>query len=99
MLPILLPLHEARVKKDKDFQYLQEDIAEIGLQRKKNLRLLKTLKTPLQPASWDLRSVGSESFLLQQRDLKETTMQDLKVVTQRPPTDLEMKAMLFGCRS
>jgi carboxyl-terminal processing protease len=37
LLPILLPLHEARVKKDKDFQYLQEDIAEFKLERKKNL--------------------------------------------------------------
>ena len=37
LLPILLTLHEARVKKDKDFQYLQEDIAEFKLQRKKNL--------------------------------------------------------------
>ena len=37
LLPILLPLHEARVKKDKDFQYLQEDIAELKLERKKNL--------------------------------------------------------------
>ena len=37
LLPILLPLHEARVKTDRDFQYLQEDIAEIKLQREKNL--------------------------------------------------------------
>ena len=37
LLPVLLTLHEARVKKDKDFQYLQQDIAEIALQRKKNL--------------------------------------------------------------
>ncbi|MEO8133374.1 MAG: carboxy terminal-processing peptidase [Betaproteobacteria bacterium] len=37
LLPILLPLHEARVKTDKDFQYLQEDIAEIRRERKKNL--------------------------------------------------------------
>ncbi|MSP98571.1 MAG: tail-specific protease [Betaproteobacteria bacterium] len=36
-LPILLALHEARVKKDKAFQYLQEDIAESRLQRKRNL--------------------------------------------------------------
>lgn len=35
-LPILLSRHEARVKADKDFQYMQEDIAEIQLQRKKN---------------------------------------------------------------
>ena len=37
LLPILLTRHEARVKKDKDFQNLQEDIAEFKLQRKKNL--------------------------------------------------------------
>jgi carboxyl-terminal processing protease len=37
VLPVLLALHEARVRKDKDFQYLQEDIAESRLQRKKNL--------------------------------------------------------------
>ena len=37
LLPLLLTLHEARVSKDKDFRYLQEDIAESKLQRKKNL--------------------------------------------------------------
>lgn len=37
LLPTLLARHEARAKKDKDFQYLQEDIAESRLQRKKNL--------------------------------------------------------------
>lgn len=37
LLPILLTLHEARVKSDKDFQYLQQDLAELKLQRSKNL--------------------------------------------------------------
>jgi len=37
LLPILLARHEGRVKKDKDFQQLEEDIAELKLQRKKNL--------------------------------------------------------------
>jgi carboxyl-terminal processing protease len=37
VLPTVLALHEARVKKDKDFQYLQEDIAESRLLRQKNL--------------------------------------------------------------
>lgn len=37
LLPVLVSLHEARVKEDKDFQYLQQDIAEYKLQRKKNL--------------------------------------------------------------
>ena len=37
LLPLLLARHEARVKKDSDFQYLQDDIAEFKLQRQKNL--------------------------------------------------------------
>jgi phosphoribosylaminoimidazolecarboxamide formyltransferase/IMP cyclohydrolase len=45
-----------------------------------------------------VRSVGAESFLLQERDLKAVTVADVKVVTRRAPTDSEMKAMLFGWR-
>ena len=37
LLPMIMPLHEARVKQDKEFQYLQEDLVEIKLERKKNL--------------------------------------------------------------
>src|SRR5471032_2505143 len=37
IVPLLDKKHDARVAKDKDFQYLQEDIAEFKLQRKKNL--------------------------------------------------------------
>jgi phosphoribosylaminoimidazolecarboxamide formyltransferase/IMP cyclohydrolase len=47
---------------------------------------------------WDVRSVGADSFLLQQRDLKTTAAGDLKIVTQRRPTEAELKAMLFGWR-
>ena len=36
LLPVLLTMHQARVKKDLDFQSLQEEIAEFKLQRKKN---------------------------------------------------------------
>ena len=43
------------------------------LQKKKNLRLLKVLKSPLTAQPWDVRSVGADSFLLQERDLKTTT--------------------------
>ncbi len=68
------------------------------LQRKKNLRLLKLLKSPLQSGAMDLRSVGANSFLLQERDLKTTGRADLKVVTRRQPTDEEWRAMLFGWR-
>jgi len=68
------------------------------LTKKKNLRLLQVLKNPAVAAPWDVRSVGAESFLLQQRDLKLTVAGDLKVVTQRAPSEAELKAMLFGWR-
>jgi phosphoribosylaminoimidazolecarboxamide formyltransferase / IMP cyclohydrolase len=68
------------------------------LQKKKNLRLLQIQKSPLSVPPWDVRSVGADSFLLQQRDLKATTAADLKIVTKRQPSEAELKAMLFGWR-
>jgi phosphoribosylaminoimidazolecarboxamide formyltransferase/IMP cyclohydrolase len=68
------------------------------LRQKKNLRLLKMLRSPVAAGSHDLRSVGAESYLWQQRDLKITTEADLKVVTQRAPSPAELEAMLFGWR-
>jgi phosphoribosylaminoimidazolecarboxamide formyltransferase/IMP cyclohydrolase len=68
------------------------------LQRKKNLRLLQVLRSPREAASWELRSVGAESFLWQERDRRSTTAAEVKVVTRRAPTAAEMKALLFGWR-
>ena len=68
------------------------------LEKKKNLRLLQVLKPPTVARALDLRSVGADSILLQERDVKVTTRADLKIVTRRPPTDDEMRAMLFGWR-
>jgi len=68
------------------------------LQKKKNLRLLKTLKPITQSTLSDIRGVGADSFLVQDRDLKVTRAADLKVVTKRKPTDAELQAMLFGWR-
>ena len=68
------------------------------LQKKKNLRLLQMLKCPSSAQPWDVRSVGADSFLLQQRDLKMTAVADLRIVTKRKPTEAELKAMLFGWR-
>lgn len=68
------------------------------LQKKKNLRLLKTLKNSQTSQPWDVRSVGADSFLMQQRDLKLTGAADLKIVTKRQPTEAEKQAMLFGWR-
>jgi phosphoribosylaminoimidazolecarboxamide formyltransferase/IMP cyclohydrolase len=66
------------------------------LQKKKNLRLLKALKSPLRGPGWEVRSVGAESFLWQERDAKTAT--ELKIVTRRAPTEAERQAMLFGWR-
>ena len=68
------------------------------LQKKKNLRLLKVLKSPLTAWAWDVRSTGADSFLWQERDVKVTTADGLKIVTRRRPTEVELQAMLFGWR-
>jgi phosphoribosylaminoimidazolecarboxamide formyltransferase / IMP cyclohydrolase len=68
------------------------------LQKKKNLRLLKILKSSVKGESWDLRSVGASSYLLQQRDLITSSVEHFKVVTRRHPQKDELKAMHFGWR-
>ena len=68
------------------------------LQKKKNLRLLRVLKSPGLKQGWELRSVGAESLLLQERDARVGATSDWKVVSQRAPTEAERKAMSFGWR-
>jgi len=75
------------------------------LQKKKNLRLIKLVQRSLQTSTkskvqsgFDIRSVGADSFLMQERDLKTATRADLKIVTKRQPTESELSAMLFGWR-
>jgi phosphoribosylaminoimidazolecarboxamide formyltransferase/IMP cyclohydrolase len=68
------------------------------LQKKKNLRLLKSLRPLTEASRFDVRSVGADSFLMQERDLKITTEADLKIVTRRQPSPEELRAMLFGWR-
>ncbi len=76
--------------------------ARVLLQKKKNLRLMRKLAptTKAEEDHLDIRSVLG-GLLVQDRD--EGTPGELdsleeKVVTQRPPTADEMKAMLFGWR-
>ncbi len=68
------------------------------LQRKKNLRLIRLLNGSLQEDRWDVRSVGSGSYLLQERDLRSVGADDLRTVTRRAPSEAELRAMLFGWR-
>jgi phosphoribosylaminoimidazolecarboxamide formyltransferase / IMP cyclohydrolase len=68
------------------------------LQKKKNLRLMKMLtgQEERKPDP-DVRSVIG-GLLVQERDEGELTDPERQVVSARPPTADEMKAMLFGWR-
>ncbi|MCX8156451.1 MAG: bifunctional phosphoribosylaminoimidazolecarboxamide formyltransferase/IMP cyclohydrolase [Verrucomicrobiae bacterium] len=68
------------------------------LQKKKNLRLIQVLKSPLTGSAWEVRSVGANAYLWQQRDLTIAARSQMKVVTRRAPTEAEWQAMLFGWR-
>ena len=80
-----------------------ENEARVLLQKKKNLRLIRKLASPpsqRDDEKLDIRSVVG-GLLVQDRDLKNPQeLEDLesKVVTARPPTALEMRAMIFGWR-
>ena len=66
------------------------------LQKKKNLRLMKKLVASVRSETdLDVRSaIGG--FLVQDKDREDLKDIESKVVTQRPPTVDEMKAMMFG---
>ena len=68
------------------------------LQKKKNLRLIRVLQNPVAPATLDVRGVGAESFLAQERDTHYLAPNELKVVSRRAPSAQEKQAMLFGWR-
>ena len=68
------------------------------LQKKKNLRLMRLRRDPRPAATWEARSVGADSFLWQERDLRPLAAGDLKIVTRRAPSEPELRAMLFGWR-
>lgn len=71
-LPILLTRHAARVKKDKDFQYVQEDIAESRLLRKKNMVSLNETERRKEWDAQEARLTSRES----RRDTDKTTKED-----------------------
>lgn len=64
------------------------------LQKKKNLRLMKLLKTP-EGGSRDVRAVLA-GMLVQDSDSTEVDGLEHKVVSKRPPTKDELDAMEFG---
>jgi phosphoribosylaminoimidazolecarboxamide formyltransferase/IMP cyclohydrolase len=72
------------------------EAAKAVLARKRNLRLLLTggVPDPLAPGL-TFRSL-SGGFLAQTRDNGRVSREDLKVVTQREPTDVEIEDLLFA---
>ena len=60
LLPVLLVLHDTRVKNDKGFQYLQEDIAESKVRRKKNLTSLNEAERRKELAAEEARLMSRE---------------------------------------
>jgi phosphoribosylaminoimidazolecarboxamide formyltransferase/IMP cyclohydrolase len=72
------------------------DDAKAIIAAKKNLRLLTTggLADPAQSAKM-IKSVAG-GYLVQNRDTGNVTLDDLKVVTKRKPTDAELADMLFA---
>jgi len=68
------------------------------LQRKKNLRLIRLKQDPGSVSRLELRSVGADSFLVQERDTKRVSVAECKLVTKRKPSPEEADALLFGWR-
>ena len=69
-----------------------DDEAQAKFAAKKNLRLVKVVPSDQK---WTLKNV-SGGMLVQDADIRPLTPADLKVVTKRPPTPEETRALLFG---
>jgi phosphoribosylaminoimidazolecarboxamide formyltransferase/IMP cyclohydrolase len=69
-----------------------DDAAKAKFAAKKNLRLVEVAASDQK---WALKNV-SGGMLAQDADIRPLTEADLKVVTKRPPTPEEKRALLFG---
>jgi len=66
------------------------------LAAKKNIRLLETGKIKKNEVyDYDMKRVIG-GVLIQSRDLKDITRDDIKVVTEKVPTDEQLESLLFG---
>ncbi len=73
-----------------------DDDAIAVFRRRKDLRLLLTGSLPDATAGGETFKSVAGGFLVQSRDDARLTAQDLKIVTQRQPTDDELRDMLFA---
>ncbi len=69
-----------------------DDAAKAHFSAKKNLRLVEIVNAPQR---WVLKNISS-GMLVQDADVHQLTESDLKIVTKRPPTAEEKRALLFA---
>ncbi|HYA15642.1 MAG TPA: bifunctional phosphoribosylaminoimidazolecarboxamide formyltransferase/IMP cyclohydrolase [Syntrophales bacterium] len=74
-----------------------DEEAKAVLSAKKNLRLLEIPSTGVRPAGYDFRRVVG-GLLVQERDTDDFDIRKAKIVTKRPPTEEEYKALDFAWR-
>ena len=65
------------------------------LEKKKNLRLMTTKGSLPVDSLREIKSVAG-GILYQDRDMKSSSLNDWEVVTNRGPTEKEMRSMIFG---
>lgn len=74
-----------------------DEEAKAVLSAKKNLRLLEIPSTGTRPAGYDFRRVVG-GLLVQDRDIDDFDIRKARIVTKRPPTEEEYKALDFAWR-
>lgn len=65
------------------------------LKKKKDRRLLKQLKPVSSSKGWDIKSIAG-GLLIQTPDRHQVSLSELKIVTQRHPTQNELESLLFA---
>jgi phosphoribosylaminoimidazolecarboxamide formyltransferase/IMP cyclohydrolase len=65
------------------------------LTQKKNVRIIQVDLQEYKQTGWTLKQV-SGGLLLQEKDVKGITAEELKVVTKKKPTAAQLASMLFG---
>jgi phosphoribosylaminoimidazolecarboxamide formyltransferase/IMP cyclohydrolase len=73
---------------------IEKRAAEV-LERKPNIRVLECGEKAAQAHEWEIKALDG-GVLLQERDLVELSKKELKTVTKRKPTKLELRDLLFA---
>ncbi|MEY3884459.1 MAG: hypothetical protein RIS87_234, partial [Pseudomonadota bacterium] len=85
LIPLLNTSHQARINKDKDFQYLNEDIADFNIQRKQNLISLNETERRKERETQETRLSAREKFSMA-TDKSTDKSADKKVVNKTEKT-------------